>query len=65
MGVKLVRLIASITSLLTFAFFSAIIAWFIVLLMKSGGAINWKKMKCSIETINAAKKYSMIPNRQA
>ena len=65
MGVKLVCLMASITSLLKLAFFSAIIACVIVLLRKSGGAINWKNMKCSIETIKAAKKYSMMPNRHA
>lgn len=63
MGVKLVRLIASITSLLKSAFFSATMACVIVLFRKSGGAINWKNMKCSIETIRAAKKYSMMPNR--
>ena len=49
MGVKLVRLIASITSLLKSAFFSATMACVIVLFRKSGGAINWKNMKCSIE----------------
>lgn len=65
MGVMLVRLMASTISLLKFASFSIAIACVIVLLRKSGGAINWKKIKCSIETIRAAKKYSMIPNRHA
>ena len=65
MGVKLVRLMTSITSLLKSAFFSATMACVIVLCRKSGVAINWKNMKCSIETIRAAKKYSMMPNRHA
>ena len=57
--------IASITSVLTCESFRTSIIWLTELLRKSAGAMNWKNTKCSKATISAAKKYNIVPKRQA
>ena len=64
-GEMRILLSESSISELTWLSFNAVVNCPIAFATKSGGSMNWENTEDSSDTINAAKKYNIVPNLHA